>query len=283
MHGCAWLTLDSPRSHLEARRLEASRRAVSRPAAPHSGKSSAAARRLRRTDTARPARCCPAIAFVRGCGRRHGPPHHAGRLLRQPDWLIDRERLRDRFPPRVRARELWRVDPTYLEEAHDDATLLAIRDQERAGIDILTDGEMRRESYSNRFATALEGVDIDNPAPPRPQRPSQPGPAGGGAGLAARAGAGARPRVPEGEHGRPVKMTVPGPFTMSQQAQNDFYDSDEELALAYAAAINEEIAGPGRRGRGHRADRRALPPGPAGGGAALRRAASSTARSRGWR
>src|SRR6478752_4203021 len=81
----------------------------------------------------------------------------------QPDWLIDRARLADRFPPRVRARELWRVDPAYLAEAQDDATLLAIRDQERAGLDILTDGEERRESYSNRFATALDGVDPDNP------------------------------------------------------------------------------------------------------------------------
>ena len=81
----------------------------------------------------------------------------------QPNWLLDRDRLRDRFPPRVRALELWRVDPAYLEEAQDDATRLAIADQERAGLDIITDGEMRRESYSNRFATALEGVDIDNP------------------------------------------------------------------------------------------------------------------------
>src|SRR5271154_2050263 len=81
----------------------------------------------------------------------------------QPDWLIDRARLAGRFPPRVRARELWRVDPYHLEQAQADATLLAIREQERAGLDIITDGEMRRESYSNRFATALEGVDIDNP------------------------------------------------------------------------------------------------------------------------
>ena len=81
----------------------------------------------------------------------------------QPDWLIDRARLAGRFPPRVRARELWRVDPAYLEQAQDDATLLAIRAQEQAGLDILTDGEERRESYSNRFATALDGVDIDNP------------------------------------------------------------------------------------------------------------------------
>src|ERR1700743_3684509 len=81
----------------------------------------------------------------------------------QPDWLIDREKLAGRFPPRVRVTELWRVAPEYLEQAQDDATLLAIHDQEKAGIDIVTDGEMRRESYSNRFATALEGVDIDNP------------------------------------------------------------------------------------------------------------------------
>ena len=161
----------------------------------------------------------------------------------QPEWLIDRERLRGRFPPRIRARELWRVDPKYLEEAHDDATLLAIRDQERAGIDILTDGEMRRESYSNRFATALDGVDIDNPGTAL-DRSGHPNPV---------------PRVvgPVSRHepvqvrdldflkantSRPVKMTVPGPFTMSQQAQNDHYESDEELALAYAAAINDEIA-----------------------------------------
>src|SRR6266542_4681618 len=81
----------------------------------------------------------------------------------QPDWLIDRAKLAGRFPPRVRARELWRVTPEFLDSAQDDATLLAIRAQERAGLDIITDGEMRRESYSNRFATALEGVDIDNP------------------------------------------------------------------------------------------------------------------------
>src|SRR6202045_4020121 len=82
----------------------------------------------------------------------------------QPDWLIDRAKLAGRFPPRVRAKELWRVAPEWLEQAQDDATIFAIRDQERAGLDIITDGEMRRERYSNRFATALEGVDIDNPA-----------------------------------------------------------------------------------------------------------------------
>ena len=160
----------------------------------------------------------------------------------QPSWLIDRERLRERFPPRVRARELWRVDPAYLEEAQDDATLLAIHDQEQAGIDILTDGEMRRESYSNRFATALEGVDIDQPGTAL-DRSGHPNP------VPRVVGTIARPEPVQvrdlaflkANTSRPVKMTVPGPFTMSQQAQNDFYDSDEELALAYAAAINDEI------------------------------------------
>jgi len=161
----------------------------------------------------------------------------------QPNWLIDRDRLRERFPPRVRARELWRIDPAYLEEAQDDATLLAIRDQERAGLDIVTDGEMRRESYSNRFATALEGVDIDNPGTAL-DRSGHPNP------VPRVVGPIARPEPVQvrdveflkANTSRPVKMTVPGPFTMSQQAQNDFYETDEELALAYAAAINEEIA-----------------------------------------
>ena len=160
----------------------------------------------------------------------------------QPSWLIDRERLRERFPPRIRARELWRVDPAYLEEAQDDATLLAIRDQERAGIDILTDGEMRRESYSNRFATALEGVDVDRPGTAL-DRSGHPNPVPRVVGAIGRP---APVQVRDLEFlkantSRPVKMTVPGPFTMSQQAQNDFYETDEELALGYAAAINEEI------------------------------------------
>jgi 5-methyltetrahydropteroyltriglutamate--homocysteine methyltransferase len=160
----------------------------------------------------------------------------------QPNWLIDRERLRDRFPPRVRARELWRVPPEYLEEAQDDATRLAIADQERAGLDILTDGEMRRESYSNRFATALEGVDIDNPGTAL-DRSGHPNPVPRVVGPIAR-------RHPvqvrdleflRAHTSKPVKMTVPGPFTMSQQAQNDFYGSARELGLAYAAAVREEI------------------------------------------
>ena len=161
----------------------------------------------------------------------------------QPDWLIDRERLRHRFPPRVRARELWRVDPKYLEQAQDDASLLAIRDQERAGLDIITDGEARRESYSNRFATALEGVDIDNPGTAL-DRSGHPNPVPRVVGPIAR-------RHPvqvrdvqflRASTSRPIKITVPGPFTMSQQAQNDFYEEDAELALAYARAVHDEIA-----------------------------------------
>jgi 5-methyltetrahydropteroyltriglutamate--homocysteine methyltransferase len=160
----------------------------------------------------------------------------------QPDWLIDRARLAGRFPPRVRARELWRVPPEWLEEAQDDATVLAIRDQERAGLDILTDGEMRRESYSNRFATALDGVDIDNPGTAL-DRSGHPNPVPRVVGEIRRK----HPvqlrdlEVLKANTDRPVKMTVPGPFTMSQQAQNDYYDSEESMALGYAAAVNEEI------------------------------------------
>ena len=160
----------------------------------------------------------------------------------QPEWLIDRARLAGRFPPRVRARELWRPEPEHLIEAQNDATLLAIRAQERAGLDILTDGEMRRESYSNHFATALDGVDIDNPGEAL-DRSGHPNPV---------------PRV-VGPIGRPipvqaddvrflrantdrvVKVTVPGPFTMSQQAQDDHYASPEALAMAYAEAVNAEL------------------------------------------
>jgi 5-methyltetrahydropteroyltriglutamate--homocysteine methyltransferase len=160
----------------------------------------------------------------------------------QPDWLIDRAKLSHRLPPRVRARELWRIAPDWLEQAQDDATLLAIRDQERAGLDIITDGEIRRESYSNRFATALDGIDLDNPA-----------------GITSRSGESTIvPRVTgkirrkhpvevrdvrflRANTSRRIKATVPGPFTMSQQAQNDFYTTEEEMALDYAAAVNGEI------------------------------------------
>jgi 5-methyltetrahydropteroyltriglutamate--homocysteine methyltransferase len=160
----------------------------------------------------------------------------------QPEWLIDRARLAGRFPPRVRALELWRVAPEYLDEAQDDATILAIRDQERAGLDIITDGEMRRESYSNRFATALDGVDIDNPGTAL-DRSGHPNPVPRVVGKIRR-----KHPVEVGDvkflranTDRRIKMTVPGPFTMSQQAQSDFYDSIEEMALDYAAAVNEEI------------------------------------------
>ena len=160
----------------------------------------------------------------------------------QPEWLIDRKKLAGRFPPRVRAKELWRVAPEYLDQAQDDATILAIRDQERAGLDIITDGEMRRESYSNRFATALEGVDLDNPGTAL-DRSGHPNPVPRVAGKIRRKHA-VEVRDLEflkANTDRMVKMTVPGPFTMSQQAQNDFYESEEELALDYAAAVNAEI------------------------------------------
>jgi 5-methyltetrahydropteroyltriglutamate--homocysteine methyltransferase len=159
----------------------------------------------------------------------------------QPDWLIDRERLGSRLPPRVRARELWRVDEQFLEQAQDDATLLAIRDLERAGIDVISDGEMRRESYSNRFATALEGVDLDNPGTAL-DRTGHENPVPRVVGPIRRA----RPvEVRDVEFlrantGRPIKITLPGPFTMAQQAQNDHYADEESLALAYAEAVNEE-------------------------------------------
>src|SRR5437773_12328089 len=160
----------------------------------------------------------------------------------QPEWLIDRGKLAGRFPPRVRAKELWRVPEPYLAEAQDDATLLAIRAQERAGLDIITDGEIRRESYSNRFATALEGIDIDRPGTAL-DRSGHPNPVPRIVGRIRR-------RHPvevddlkflKRHTNRQVKITVPGPFTMSQQAQNDFYASEEEAAMDYAAAVNEEI------------------------------------------
>jgi 5-methyltetrahydropteroyltriglutamate--homocysteine methyltransferase len=160
----------------------------------------------------------------------------------QPEWLIDRGKLAGRFPPRVRARELWRVEKPYLEEAQDDATLLAIRAQEEAGLDVITDGEIRRESYSNRFATALDGVDIDNPGTAL-DRSGHPNPVPRIVGPIRRA----HPVEVEdllflrSHTDRPIKMTVPGPFTMTQQAQNDHYADEASAALAYAGAVNEEI------------------------------------------
>ncbi|HEY1961460.1 MAG TPA: hypothetical protein VGG69_03490 [Rhizomicrobium sp.] len=160
----------------------------------------------------------------------------------QPDWLLDRSKLAKRFPPRVRALELWRIPPEWLDEAQDDATRLAILDQERAGLDIITDGEIRRESYSNRFATELEGVDLDNPGSAL-DRSGHPNPVPRVVGKIRRK----RPvevrdlQFLKANTTKPVKMTVPGPFTMSQQAQNDFYEREEDMALDYAAAVNEEI------------------------------------------
>jgi len=160
----------------------------------------------------------------------------------QPDWLIDRKRLAERLPPRTRARELWRVAPEWLEEAQDDATLLAIRDQERAGVDIITDGEIRRESYSNRFATALEGVDMEHPGTAL-DRSGHPNPVPRVIGKIGRK----QPvqvrdvQFLRKNTDRMIKATVPGPYTMSQQAQNDFYTSEEAMALDYAVAVNEEI------------------------------------------
>ena len=162
--------------------------------------------------------------------------------LPQPEWLIDRQKLGSRLPPRVRLTELWRVAPELLELAQDDATILAIRAQERAGLDILTDGEMRRESYSNRFATALEGVDIDHPG----QTISRSGKLD----IVPRVTGKIRRKHPvevrdveflRKNTDRAIKITVPGPFTMAEQAQNDYYKTQEEMLADYAAAVNEEI------------------------------------------
>ena len=159
----------------------------------------------------------------------------------QPDWLIDRAKLSKQVP-RVRMQDLWLIGPEHLEAAQDDATLLAIRDQERAGLDIVTDGEQRRESYSNRFATALEGVDIDNPGTtinrsgktiPVPRITGK---------IRRRHPVEARDvAVLRANTDRKTKTTVPGPFTMAQQAQDDFYRDEEALAMDFAAALNAEI------------------------------------------
>jgi 5-methyltetrahydropteroyltriglutamate--homocysteine methyltransferase len=160
----------------------------------------------------------------------------------QPDWLIDRAMLGSRLPPRVRAREIWRIPEPYLEEAQDDATVVALHDLERAGIDIVTDGEMRRESYSNRFATALGGIDLDHPGTAL-DRTGHPNPVPRVAGPITHT----RPvmdrdvRFARGYTTHPLKITVPGPFTMTQQAQNDYYPDEESLAQGFAAAVNAEL------------------------------------------
>jgi 5-methyltetrahydropteroyltriglutamate--homocysteine methyltransferase len=160
----------------------------------------------------------------------------------QPEWLVDRAALGGRLPPRTRAPEVWRIGPDRLAEAQDDATILAIRDMERAGIDIVTDGETRRESYSNRFATALGGMDLERPGVAL-DRTGHPNPVPRVAGPIKRL----KPVLVDelkflrANTDRVIKATLPGPFTMSQQAQNDFYADEEELALALAAAVNEEV------------------------------------------
>ena len=182
------------------------------------------------------------VTMQRASGLEEAPVTTVVGSYPQPSWLIDRERLGDRLPPRVRARELWRVPEPFLEEAQDDATRLAVRDMERAGIDVITDGEMRRESYSNRFATALEGVDLDEPGVAL-DRTGHENPVPRVVGPIRRT----RPvEVRDVEFlrsisDRRIKITVPGPFTMTQQAQNDHYADDRSLALAYAEAVNEEL------------------------------------------
>ena len=160
----------------------------------------------------------------------------------QPDWLIDRERLQKRPPPRALARDLWRVAEEYLAQAQDDATLLAIRDMERAGIEVITDGEVRRESYSNHFANSLSGIDLDNPGKFIERN--------GRENFAPRI-VGPIRRLGKVEVGnvkflrahtdRRIKITVPGPFTMAQQTQDDYYGDERALALDFASAVNAEI------------------------------------------
>src|SRR5471032_662042 len=158
----------------------------------------------------------------------------------QPDWLVDRAML-SKIVPRTRYKELWRVEEPFLEQAQDDATLLAIRDMERAGIDIVTDGEIRRESYSNRFATALEGVDDENPfiltnrlgnKTPVPRVVGR---------IKRTAPVELRDmQFLRANTGKLAKITLPGPFTMGQQVKNEFYKDNEEMCMDYAAAVNAE-------------------------------------------
>ncbi len=160
----------------------------------------------------------------------------------QPEWLVDRQMLGSRLPPRTRALEIWRVAPEFLEQAQDDATIVAIRDMERAGIDIITDGEIRRESYSNRFATALDGMDLDHPGTAL-DRTGHPNPVPRVVGPIRRTRPVERRDVEflRAHTDRTIKATLPGPFTMSQQAQDDYYHDEGELAMALAGAVNEEV------------------------------------------
>jgi 5-methyltetrahydropteroyltriglutamate--homocysteine methyltransferase len=160
----------------------------------------------------------------------------------QPDWLIDREHLKKSLPPRVRAKELWRIDEAWLADAQEAATLVAIRDQELAGIDLVGDGEMRRESYSNRLATALSGIDSVNHGTAI-DRTGKANPVPRVVGPIRRVGPIEVQDVAflKRHSTKPIKLTIPGPFTMTQQAQNDYYPSAEALAMDYAAAVNEEV------------------------------------------
>lgn len=160
----------------------------------------------------------------------------------QPNWLIDKSRLGQSLPPRVVLHDLWRISVEHLEEAQNDATLIALDDQHRAGVDIVTDGEMRRESYSNRFANALTGIDLDNPGEAI-DRTGKAVPVPRVTGPIQRSGPVEVPFVAflKAHTDKPIKLTLPGPFTMTQQAQNDYYPDDGSLAMAYAEAVNEEM------------------------------------------
>ena len=158
----------------------------------------------------------------------------------QPDWLVNREML-SKMVPRTRVKELWRVPEQYLQQAQDDATLLAIRDMERAGIDIITDGEMRRESYSNHFATALDGIDLEHPG----EVQARSGSDDRSRAWSARSSARGRSRCATCSSCAPTptrsaKITLPGPFTMGQQVKDDFYSDPIAMCMDYAAAVNEE-------------------------------------------
>ncbi len=158
----------------------------------------------------------------------------------QPDWLVNREML-SKVVPRTRMKQIWRIPEPFLEAAQDDATVVAIRDMERAGIDIITDGEIRRESYSNRFATAIDGIDLDKPGEVMTRSGSKTS-------VPRVVGKLTRSRPVElrdmqflrRNTDRPAKITLPGPFTMGQQAKNEFYRDDEEMAMDFAVAVNEE-------------------------------------------
>ena len=159
----------------------------------------------------------------------------------QPEWLIDRKKLAGRFPPRVRAKELWRIPEAFLAEAQDDATLLAIRAQEEVGLDIITDGEIRRESYSNRFATALEGIDIEKTAIVKSRSGHRtPVPRVVGKIKRRHAVETRDMKFLRSATDRLAKITLPGPFTMAQQAKNEFYDDPDEMVMDYAVAVNAE-------------------------------------------